>query len=423
MLLCICFAVQFLDDAVGGVDGQPLRRPRVGCIRSVEHIAEPPPLVDKLMDHDLTGTASLVSISKIICGEVCFVQQAGAIRGVAAAGYPALDELEGFTCSKGQGAVVLGTIVHHCFDRIHCTRGFHNGLMFAAVVERNGHAARLDILADVVAGIKDAAGAAHLIPPGFGAIVMLSNHLCFTGAERDRSHGRRQRNFNGGRVSIFTRQDIHQTRGKRRILQAQVFRADLFAALHRGHIAALLRETTVIHDQFHLFISRKGHFQHSFVVLLVLAHREGDRCAVRLHMGDGIAGIDAEGDILLLTRGVLELIGCRAGKGSGGSIGEHPGAAPGAHHIFRVGHLIERHRRFVRIAMVNQRLCGVGGAGTSEQEQGNDRAADPPRAPGQGTKDPLPILPDAEIGNCPDPGQRRQPSQAHPGHRAEDAEV
>ena len=180
-VLGLCFAIQFLDDAVGGVDGQPLRRPRVGCIRSVEHIAEPPPLVDKLMDHDLTGTASLVSISKIICGEVCFVQQAGAIRGVAAAGYPALDELECLTCSKGQGAVVLGTIVHHCFDRIHCTRGFHNGLMFAAVVERNGHAARLDILADVVAGVEDAAGAAHLIPPGFGAAPLL--HWSQTGSQ------------------------------------------------------------------------------------------------------------------------------------------------------------------------------------------------------------------------------------------------
>lgn len=352
-----------VEDTVGGIDGQTFGRPGTCGIRSIKHIAKTPPLVNKLMDHHFAGAATLICISKIICGEVCFVKQAGAVRGIAAASYPALDELESFTCSKRQRTIVLGTIVHHRFNRLYCTRSFHNRLVFAAVVELNGYAASLNILTNIIAGIKDAASAIGLITPGPSAVVVLRNHLRFAGAERDRSHGRRQRNFNGGRVSIFARHNIHQARGKSRVLQTQIFCADLFAALHRGHIAALLRKTTVFHDQLRLFIGRKGHFQHGLIVLLVLAHREGYICAVHLHIGDGISGIDAKGHILLLTRSVLELIGCRAGKRTGGSIGEHLGAASSANYIFCVGHFIKSHRHFVRIALVNQRLCGISSAG------------------------------------------------------------
>ena len=305
-------------------------------------------MVNKLMDHHFTGAAALISISKVISGKVCLVKQAGAIRGIAAASDPALDEFERFTCSKRQGAIVFRAVVNHRFDCLYCARSFHNRLMLAAVVELNGHAAGLNILTNIIPGIKDAARAIGLITPGFGVVVVFCNHLCFAGAKWNRSHGRRQCNFNGGRVSIFARHNIHQARGKSRVLQTQIFCADLFAALHRGHIAALLRKTTVFHDQLRLFIGGKGHFQHGLIVLLVLAHREGYICAVHLHIGDGISGIDAKGHILLLTRSVLELIGCRARKRTCGSIGEHLGAASRANYIFCVGHLIKSHRHWVQ---------------------------------------------------------------------------
>ena len=135
------------------------------------------------MDHHFAGAASLIGISKIISGEVCLVKQAGAVRGIAAASDPALDELERFTCSKRQGAIVFRAIVNHRFDCLYCARSFHNRLVFAAVVELNGHAASLNILTNIIAGIKDAASAIGLITPGPSAVVVLRNHLRFAGAE------------------------------------------------------------------------------------------------------------------------------------------------------------------------------------------------------------------------------------------------
>ena len=76
-----------------------------------------------------------------------------------------------------------------------------------------------------------------------------------------------------------------------------------------------------------------------------------------------------------------------------------------------------------RVALVDEGLGGIGGAGTGQQCQGDHRAVEPPDAPGQGAEHALPILPDAEIGDCPDPGQCKEPGETHPGHRPEHTEV
>ena len=73
--------------------------------------------------------------------------------------------------------------------------------------------------------------------------------------------------------------------------------------------------------------------------------------------------------------------------------------------------------------MVDKGLGDIGGAGTGQQSQGDHRAVESPDAPGQGAEHALPILPDAEIGDCPDPGQCKEPGEAHPGHRPEHTEV
>ena len=77
--------------------------------------------------------------------------------------------------------------------------------MLAAVVELDGHAAGLDVLADIVPGIEDAAGAVGLIAPGLGAVVVLRDDLRLAGAEGDGSHGRGQGDLNGGGIAVFTR--------------------------------------------------------------------------------------------------------------------------------------------------------------------------------------------------------------------------
>ena len=102
MLPGVVLAVQFLDDAVGGVDGQALGRPGAGGIGGIKHVSQAPPLMDQLVDHDLTGAAAFFGVPQVGDGEVRLVQQAGPVPGVAAAGHPALDELQGFAGAEGE---------------------------------------------------------------------------------------------------------------------------------------------------------------------------------------------------------------------------------------------------------------------------------------------------------------------------------
>lgn len=75
--------------------------------------------MDQFVDHDFSGSAALAGIAQIVGGEVCLVQQTGAVCGVAAAGHPALNELQGIAAAEGQHAVVRCTVVHH---RLHGLR-------------------------------------------------------------------------------------------------------------------------------------------------------------------------------------------------------------------------------------------------------------------------------------------------------------
>ena len=82
------------------LDSQTLGRPGTGGIVAVKHVSQAPPLMDQLVDHDLTGAAALFGVPQVGGGKVRLIQQAGPGGGVAAAGHPALDKLERFTCTK-----------------------------------------------------------------------------------------------------------------------------------------------------------------------------------------------------------------------------------------------------------------------------------------------------------------------------------
>ena len=125
------------------------------------------------MDECFTGGGPLAGIFQVGDGEVRLIQQAGPAHGVAAAGHPALDELQGIPGAVGQLSVVLGAVVHHGLHRVHRAGLLHDSLMLAAVVEFDGHAPGLDLLTNIVAGIQNAAGAVGLIAPGPGAVGVL----------------------------------------------------------------------------------------------------------------------------------------------------------------------------------------------------------------------------------------------------------
>ena len=166
--------------------------------------------MDQFVDHDFSGSAALAGIAQIVGGEVCLVQQTGAVCGVAAAGHPALNELQGIAAAEGQHAVVRCTVVHHRLHGLRRPGGLHDGLMLAAVVEFDVHAAGLDILADVVPGIENAAGAVGVIAPGFCAVCLFCDDLRLAGPEGNDRHGCGKRDLDGGGITVFPRQHVYQ---------------------------------------------------------------------------------------------------------------------------------------------------------------------------------------------------------------------
>ena len=272
----------------------------------------------------------------------------------------------------------------------------------------------------IIPGVEDAAGALLHEAPRLHAVA-LRHHLGLARAEGDGGHGGGQGDVDGRGIAVFPGQHVHQPWVERGVFQTQVLRADLLAALHGGN--ALLREAAVVQRQLHLFVGGERYLQQRLVVLLVIAHREGDLGAVRPHVGDGIAGVDAEGHGLLSPGGILELIGRAAGDRARRCVREHLRAAAGAYQPLGVGNFIEGHHCEVRVAAVDEGLEGPGRAGTDQQRKGHGRAAGAPGASGEGAQRPLAGLADAEPGQRPHAGERRQPGKAHPGYRAKDAEV
>ena len=284
MLPGVVLPVQFLDNAVGGVDGQALSRPGTCWIGSVKHIAQAPPLVNQLVNHDFTGTTAFACVAQVVSSEIRFIQQAGPVCGVATTGHSALDELESFAGTERQQAIMLGTVIHHRFDRIHRPGGLHDSLMFAAIVKFDGHAAGLNVLPDIVAGIQNPASTVGLIAPGLRAILIFRDDLRLAGVERNGCHDLRQCDFNGSRVAVLPRRNIHQTGRENGVFQAQVLRADFRAALHGGHIVTLLGKSAILHGQLHLLHGGNRHLQHSLIVFLIVAYRERNVHTVGLHI-------------------------------------------------------------------------------------------------------------------------------------------
>ncbi len=134
------------------------------------------------------------------------------------------------------------------------------------------------------------------------------------------------------------------TRGERAEFSRQRYSpAQLLAALHGGQ--ALLGESAVLHGQFHLLLGGNGDFQPGLVVLLVVAHREGNIGAIGFHIGDRVPRVDAEGDALLLAGSVLELVGGPARYGAGIGVRKHLSGAADKSDALGIGDLIEGHHR------------------------------------------------------------------------------
>ena len=252
---------------------------------------------------------------------------------------------------------------------------------------------------------------------------MLRNDAGPAAPEGNHRHGGRQRDSYAGRIPILPRQDIHQPRGQRRVLQTQIFPADFHASLHDGQVAVFPGEAFVLHRQLYLLRRRDHHLQHSLVEFLIAAHGKGRCFAVRPDMRNPISRIYAEGDALLPAGGIAKLVKGPAFDSACGGIRKYLCRAAGADDSLRVRKLVKFCRRLIRIAPVHQRLGCIRRHGADQQKQSHSRAVDPPGAPEQRAEKPSPILPDAEPGERPHPGQGRKPGQAHIGHRPENAEI
>ena len=373
------------------------------------------------MDHHLGGPAALARVAQVVGGEVGLVQQAGPVPGVAAAGHPALDQLEALPIPEGKRTVVPGAVVHHRPDGLRRAGGLHDGLVLAAVVEVDGEPPGLDLLTNVVAGVEDAAGTVGLIAPGLGAVPMFGHHLRLAGAEGDDRHGGGQGDLNCGGIAVFAWHHVHQAGREGRVLQTEVFAAELLVALHGGQI--LLGEAAVLQGQLHLLLGRDGDLQLGLVVLLVIAHREGDLHPVGPDVGDGVAGGDAEGHRLLLPLGILELVGGRTRHRAPPCVRRDPGGAAQAGHPLQRFHRQEGHGAEIRVAVVDEGLSGTAPAAAEQQGRGQQGAVYPPGRAGQRAQGAPAVPPDAQVGQGPQPRQAQQPGQAHVGGGAEDAEV
>ena len=252
---------------------------------------------------------------------------------------------------------------------------------------------------------------------------MLGHQLRLGGAKRDHRHPLRQSDLDSSGIEVFIGQHVENPRRKRRILQTEVFVADLRAALHGAHVDVLLRKASVRQRQLDLLLRRDLHLQQRLVVFLIVADGEGRLLPVCPHIGNFVAGIDAEGHRLRLAGAVFQLVGRLALHRAGAGIGENLRRPAGAEHLFEVGNLQKGHHRLVRVAVVDQRLGRIGRQRTAQQQRRRQRAVKPARAVPQRAEHPLSILPDAQVGHRPHPGQGQQPAQPHIGHRAEDAEV
>ena len=108
---------------------------------------------------------------------------------------------------------MAGAVVNGGFDSLGSACGFHDGLMPAPIIELDGDAASLDILADVIPGVADAACPVVLVLPGRGPIVMPGDPLRGFRPEGDQGHGAGEGDLDIGRIVPLVRKDVHQPRG------------------------------------------------------------------------------------------------------------------------------------------------------------------------------------------------------------------
>ena len=336
------------------------------------------------MDHHLAGDGPLAAVVEIGGSEVHLVQQAGASAGVAPAGHPALDQLQGAAGTERQRAVVLRAVVHHGPHRLRRPGLLHHRLMLPAIVELDGGAAGLDILSDVVPGVDDAASAVILIAPGGGAVAVGLHHLCLAGTEGDDGHGAGHGELHGGGIALPLWQNIEQIGHQVLILQAQIGSADLGGALGGLRNVPVPGEAAVLQHQLHRAVRREGDLPQSHVGLLVAGADGGDLRPIGTGRSDVVPRVHTEADRPPLAGGVLELIGGSALHRASGGVWEYLGGAPGTGDSLGILQFEEPGGGEVRIAVVKEGLSCIGRTGTGQEQQGDQRPTDPPGAPGQG---------------------------------------
>ena len=147
-------------------------------------------------------------------------------------------------------------------------------------------------------------------------------------------------------------------------------------------VLVLAREPAVFHGQFDLSLGGKRNFQQRLIEFLVIPHRKRSGLAVGPHIGNRVAGSNAQCNLLFLTGAVFKGIARLAAHRSGRYIGKYLRRAAGADHAVQVGDLKKGHRRLIWIAVVHHGLGRIGSAGTGQQCHGDHRTVSPPDAPG-----------------------------------------
>ena len=107
------------------------------------------------MGENLTAPGTLKRVFQALFVKAVLPHRAGAICGVTAADHADLDQLHRGIPVEGERAIVLGAIVKHLlYNAVHITF-LHHLFVFCAVKEFYINPCSVNVMRDIVSGVKD----------------------------------------------------------------------------------------------------------------------------------------------------------------------------------------------------------------------------------------------------------------------------